>query len=581
MKIKNKILQLLLFLGLISYGQSNLIHNALLEQPINNATPFYKGLVDNYTPKGYYYSGGWHTVDYGEQEGLSVWESRINPKTTILTEPGESPEKVQLLLHSPDWFMVNKFGGVDKIRETESGADVMPFSGMGYVGMGPGELMQQKFFVSNKFEESESYTLNFYIRTIDNPARDWSTGLDLKVYFRKSKMKYSIGANQLNNRCDPTKYYNKQSLSNTISIIDKPIDLANYPTGQWYQVTVEFIAPADSYDWIVIETESSNLCDGPYLLLDDFSLKKTCEVSSCSRTSGEVFPHHNGFVSSTIPLSIDNLDNASNVTLEIKTISGAAIWNYSVMCTNGIQDTIFWDGRNMSGSSVANASYLLKTTYTNDCGTESKTSIIIKTGNHPSITNNIICNSSGVETPISCCVYEPDLIIDNITLPGIGLLNYEVINSIKVAPAYNVIVTSNATVEMRAGTEILLNPGFSTLMGAKYFAEIVPCPKSNKSVIIKGRNLVQETNIDENLDEKAVSTISPNPTTDISTLLINNFKNGNTYEINIYNIQGQLVKSLKSKNKKLQLNLSGFNNGLYFIKVFDGVKTETIKLIKR
>lgn len=584
MEIKNKIIfALFLFVGWTSFGQENLIHNAVADQPSYNATPYYRGLVDDYEPKGYYYSGGWIEESYGMQEGLSVWESDIKTVTKVIEAPGELPEKRQFLLHSPDWYMINKYDGYQKLRLTESGEPIMPHAGLGYIGMGPGELVQQQFFDANKFEEGETYRLQFYVRTYNDPTHDWSTGLDLNVYLRKSKMTYSLGANQFNNRCDPTKYFNKSNTSNTLQILNKPMDLVNYPTGQWYPVTIEFNAPSDSYDWIVIETEAAVLCDGPYVLLDDFRLSKSCEFPDCSRTSGEVFPNHNGLTSTTAPLKITNLDNAAAVTVEVFTMLGQPIWNYSVTCTNGIVDPIFWDGRTTSGSYAADASYLLKVTYTNDCGTETKTSAISKTGNHPPITNNIICNNSGVITPAPCCIYEPDLVIDNTLLPGIGLLDYRVISSINVAPVYAVTVTNNADVEMRAGNEILLNPGFTVEPGANYFAEIVPCTTQRTATLEP--TWIQPTQINDDAllsqSSEDVLTLYPNPAKNTSTLIINDFKKGTDYEIAIYTMQGVKQYQQNTKVEKTTLNLSKLDAGMYFVKVSNGMTTHSIKLIKQ
>ncbi|MEM6717744.1 MAG: T9SS type A sorting domain-containing protein [Bacteroidota bacterium] len=584
MEIRNKIgIALFLFFGWTSFAQDNLIHNAIADQPSYNATPFYKGLVDDYEPKGYTYSGGWVTTSFGMQEGLSVWESDMKTVTKIVTAPSLPSEKRQFLLHSPDWYMVNSDGGFDKIRLTESGSDIMPHAGLGYIGMGPGELIQQKFFDANKFEEGETYRLQFYVRTYDDPTRDWSTGLDLNVYLRKSKMKYSLGANQFNNRCDPSKYFNKSSTSNTLQILNKPMDLTSYPTGQWYPVTIEFTAPSDSYDWIVIETEAAVLCDGPYVLLDDFKLAKTCKFPDCSRTSGEVFPNHNGFTSTTAPLEITNLNNVAAATVEIFTTLGQPIWNYSVSCTNGITDPIFWDGRTTSGSHAANASYVLKITYTNDCGTESKSSVIVKTGNHPPITNNIICNNSGVITPAPCCVYEPDLVIDNTILPGIGLLDYRVISSINVAPVNDVTVTNNADVEMRAGNEILLNPGFTVEPGGNYFAEIVPCTTMRAATLeptwVQPTKIKEETLVNQHSEEAL--TLYPNPAKDTSTLVIKDFESETTYEITLYNLQGIQQYQYSTKVEKTVVNLSKLDAGVYFVKVSNGITTYSTKLIKQ
>jgi hypothetical protein len=615
MKHINKILLMtLVFSGLCVKGQNNLIHNAVIEQPVNEDTPFYPGLVDNRTVKYYTYSGGWQTTNLGNQGGLSVWEDDIKVITTVLTGSGQLPEKVDLLLHSPEWFMTNTYASLKKIRVVEDNVNIVPHSGIGYLGMGPGELVQQKFFNANKFKEGEKYTLNFYIRPIKDQnsyadsdkigaqgyGGDWSDGLDLKVYLRKNKMKYSSAANNKNNRCDPSKFYKKQSTNNTITVINHHVTLASYPTGQWYPVTVEFTAPASNYDWIVIETQSTKLCNSPYLLLDDFLLTKSCEFPSCDRTGGDVFPHHNGIVTNTVPLTVTNLNNAQSVTLEIFTVLGQPIWSYSVSCINGIQNPIYWDGRTSSGSYAANATYLLKTTYTNDCGKTSKTSAFVKNGNYsPIINNNIVCNTSGVETPVPCCVYAPDIVVDNITLPGLGLLDYRVLNKITVAPTGNVNVTSNADVEMRAGYEIIINPGFSTDIGAHYLAEIVPCTNSGRlrpsdvdpvefsmekeeSITIVKNEPKQTVEVpfnEEILDKDLIVNVSPNPSSN-GNFYLDITNNSSQSYIEVFDLMGTFISTEKLGLKnRLKIDLSNYPKGIYLIRLIDGDKTLTKKII--
>jgi flagellar hook assembly protein FlgD len=619
MKTRYKILLVFIFLmGLNVKGQNNLIHNAVIEQPVNDSTPFYPGLVDDRTVKSYYYASGWQTDNWGHQDGLSVWEDDIKVITTVLEEPGQLPEKVDLLLHSPDWFMTNTYNynsyNWKKLRIIENQVDIVPHSGLGYLGMGPGELVQQKFFNANKFEEGKQYTLNFYIRPISDQnssaesdkiggqgyGGDWSTGLDLKVYLRKNDMKYSAAANNKNNRCDPSKFYKKQSTNNTITVINHHVNLTSYPTGQWYPITIEFTAPASNYDWFIVETQSNSLCNSPYLLLDDFMLTQTCEFPSCDRTGGEVFPNHNGLVSINVPLTITNLNNAQSVTVEVVTIPGQSpIWSYSTSCTNGIQEPIYWDGRNTSGYFAANAAYFLKVTSTNDCGTETKTSTIVKNGNYNTpITNNIVCNTSGIETPIPCCIYQPDLVIDNVTLPGLGLLDYRVLNKINVAPSGNVTVTGNAHVEMRAGYEITLNPGFEALSGCNFLAEIVPCTNSGKlrsSNVEPVTNIVSNNDLNEqnkvtqeinlsSIDSNEVSSfdaeIYPNPTVN-GIFNVNLLSSSSQSYIEITNLVGVTVyHSLLKQNSNI-IDISNQPNGIYIVRLTSKEQNISKKIIKQ
>ncbi len=614
---------LFLFVCKISLSQNNLIHNAVIEQPTNENTPFYHSLVDDRDIK--YYSqnnnGNWNSENIGSRTGLSVWEEDRKEITMWVDSYTGMRQKIFAQLHSPDWHMYDDSDNHKRFHVTESEivngsyvyTDVIPHDGQGYLGLGPGELVEQKFFDDNKFESGKSYTLNFYIRTISGGILDaddydansgyyesqytagnnWSTGLDLKVFLKKAKMKYSISANLEKNMCDPDKYYEKTN-NNYITVLSQHVDLNSYPPGQWHPITVEFIAPDDSYDWIIFETQSNSLCDRPYLLLDDFSLNRTCEEPSCDRLSGEVFPMHNGVINSATPLKITNLENAGDVLVEVFTQYGQTpIWSYSINCTNGINEPIYWDGKNNYGANVANALYVIKITSTNNCGTEEKTSSFVKNQDYDSsITNTIICNTSGVKTPIPCCVFEPDLIIDNITLPGIGLLQYKVISTIVVSPTNYVTVTNNADVDMKAGNEIILNPGFSVSPGGVYLAEIVPCHKSGKlrssdidPLEFDYSNAEDEDEYEEIrkisnevLNKNVKVDVYPNPTDSKLNISFENISSGD-YEL--FSIDGRLILKDEFKNTdELQIDLSSNKSGVYFIKLNINGEIISKKIIK-
>ncbi len=609
MKATHKYLLALIFLwGMFDYakGQNNLIHNAIIEQPINVYSPLYPGLVDDRVHKEYYYSGGWQIQNYGNQTGLDVWTDRL--KTKKITD---SFGKTFVLLHSPEWFMTNIYwdgpNAYSKLTIADSpGSTIQPHSGEGYIGMGLGELVQQKFFNSNKFEEGESYTLNFYIRPVDNnnifSNSNWSQGLDLKVYLRKSKMKYAAVANNKNKRCDETKYFKKKNMNNTITVMNHHVDLSSYPTGQWHAVTVEFTAPADNYDWIVIETQGNvSPCDGTYLLLDDFMLAKSCEFPSCDRTAGLVFPQDNGFVNLTTPLTITNLNNVTSATVEVFPLLGQTpIWSYSVTCTDGIQDPIYWDGRATSGSYVANAFYVLKVTYTNDCGTEVFSHTISKSGDYPATTNNIVCNTSNIATPVPCCVYQPDLTLNNIVYPGPGLFDYKVINQIDVAPTGPVTVSNVAEVEMRAGYEIELYPGFTVDAGGYYLAEIVPCTNGGRlrpsdvpskdfsgtkqEAIVKAKTTEEASNnkySEEPVLNKFTIKVYPNPSKNGKYMVEMLNSSSSKGYVEVMDLIGGIVyKGFIESNKSI-VDISNQPNGIYFIHIRNGDEVNIQKIIKQ
>ncbi|WP_420574140.1 T9SS type A sorting domain-containing protein [Kordia sp.] len=170
------------------------------------------------------------------------------------------------------------------------------------------------------------------------------------------------------------------------------------------------------------------------------------------------------------------------------------------------------------------------------------------------------------KAPKPCDIFVPDLVVDNTIL--LGFLDYRVINSIKVAPSGNVLVAGSAKVEMRAGSVIELNPGFSTQSGARYFAEITPCKKS-----------LVATKPKETLENKLK--FYPNPIVDEFTLQIENFEKGTTYLVTVYDVQGVQQLTLETKIEKTTIDLSQYTSGIYIVKVSNGINTYNAKLIKK
>jgi len=431
---------------------------------------------------------------------------------------------------------------------------------------------------------------------------------DIKIYFSKHKIKYK-------HNTPPTTGSNAWSASNYLSSIICSSNENQYkkyreyaglessrelvltvpynqlPYGEceeWQLVEHTFTAPSNisSYDWIVFDQS----CRG-FAFIDDIEMTTVCsKVRKCDRGGGEVFPHHNGIISYDVPLKITNLNNATDVTVEVITMLGQPIWSYSLNCTNGIEDPIYWDGRTSSGSYASNAAYLLKISYTNDCGTETKTSQIVKQGGYsPIINNNIACNSSGIKTPLPCCAFQPDLVVDNITLPGLSLFDYQVINKIEVAPSGIVTVAGNANVEMRAGYEIVINPGFSVIPGGYYLAEIVPCTRSSKirpsnvyseEIIFDKKNELGKPELSkgETVAEGFKISIYPNPTNGRFTVNLDSDKNA---DLTVYNIQGLQVYSKQNVLGKIELDLSDEPEGIFLVKIVSGNEIKVERIVKQ
>lgn len=95
---------------------------------------------------------------------------------------------------------------------------------------------------------------------------------------------------------------------------------------------------------------------------------------------------------------------------------------------------------------------------------------------------------------------------------------------------------------------------------------------------------INEDNSSENVKKSPKLKLYPNPTTDVSTIAFDLAKNS-TVTVKIFNIAGQLVKTVEEKNvsagsQTMNLNVSNLPNGTYIVKFSAGMQQETSKFIK-
>ena len=75
--------------------------------------------------------------------------------------------------------------------------------------------------------------------------------------------------------------------------------------------------------------------------------------------------------------------------------------------------------------------------------------------------------------------------------------------------------------------------------------------------------------------------ISPNPAIDLVSVSLEEIINYDEISIDIFDLLGKKVSSVSQVGPKNNLNVSGFNNGVYFISIMkNGVLIKTSKLIK-
>lgn len=82
-----------------------------------------------------------------------------------------------------------------------------------------------------------------------------------------------------------------------------------------------------------------------------------------------------------------------------------------------------------------------------------------------------------------------------------------------------------------------------------------------------------------NIPEEISFTVYPNPVAE--KLLFNTQKLSDGSQVGIYDMLGQLVYITKLSGKKAEVDFSGFSKGMYLVKITDGIKVYTKKIVKK
>lgn len=87
----------------------------------------------------------------------------------------------------------------------------------------------------------------------------------------------------------------------------------------------------------------------------------------------------------------------------------------------------------------------------------------------------------------------------------------------------------------------------------------------------------ESVNINELIKEEVSFEVFPNPATEI--INITNLDTYGVKNIHIFNAEGKAVHTVFTENESVSINLSNLNAGIYFIKVMQNGKHETVQVI--
>lgn len=321
---------------------------------------------------------------------------------------------------------------------------------------------------------------------------------------------------------------------------------------------------------------------------------------------------YGGVISSnnTNVLTIFNLGNVNHFKWTIRDASTNIVREIEIM---NPQNAISWDGKNGSGSYVAQGIYTWFALCENQC--ESR----VVQGNYTFINPNQPLQSpyfdyssiskpptscpfafnynSYVRPPEPCCAYVPDLIFINDHFSSIR--EFKVTNRI-IATTYNDIV-AGSDILFQAGNEIEIDPEFVVPAGTNFTAIIAPCtgrygnPEEPNQPVLTGKLLLTENDADTTVyellfDDSGQSTasredyfrIAPNPTKGIFSINLTLGNETALVDITVYNLFGAIVYQKQcSPDRQFDVDLSAFSSGAYYVQATTSTKRYAAKVLKQ
>ena len=184
---------------------------------------------------------------------------------------------------------------------------------------------------------------------------------------------------------------------------------------------------------------------------------------------------------------------------------------------------------------------------------------------------------------------QPD---NNVTFTGSDMPNTQyadVIAKQNITTNGTVNVNNGNTLSMRAGNNIMLQPGFSVQTGAEFSAEIEDvddCEGCASNVIVKNVSEEYDERNDIQIESKFDFSYKVFP--DSSNKFINITYSLDTVillSIEVIDLFGQKIKTVLPKQKQqagnytLQIPISEFSTGTYFLTISSGNQTKTEKII--
>ncbi len=563
-----------------------------------------------------------HPDDKAQVEYLRSWEDCMSTKDCDFD--GDS------YIHSPDYYrnddyIENQFyyslketyydvwpiptnWDINQIFDNSHDRRVEAHTGNGFTGMAAGELIEQELSTLPMNNNSE-YTIRFYVRTFysanqvtkfGNQESGFNYSYDnayggsqMHILIGKKKIKY---ANKPCNCSGDDQFTKEDGLSQEINLVKSiPINTSLYPPGKWHLVEETFTSPNNNANWFAMEYVNANNCN-VYIGLDDISLFN-CPLN-CSRTQGEMWPCYTNEtnINSQNPFKMECLGNVKAASISAYDLQENIVYNeHTYVSEDGFNWPLYWAGVDGGGANLLPGQYKLNIVLINDCGPKlirKDVSVYHFEGernnvpsSYPTIqANNLPAPSNLLLTiPSSCCLAEPDIYLDDVTLDRNYPMEFWATENIFAATQSQsgVKIKSPTEVTFKAGSSIELGDGFETETGAEFLAEIVPCPELRKEEPVFTFTNPANPHLNHNSSDNSTSppaySLHPNPNTGRFTLT--QTTEGYIKKYSILNMMGQvLLSSPFGAGREGSVDISSLPKGIYILQLetTEGLKAERV-----
>jgi hypothetical protein len=109
---------------------------------------------------------------------------------------------------------------------------------------------------------------------------------------------------------------------------------------------------------------------------------------------------------------------------------------------------------------------------------------------------------------------------------------------------------------------------------------VTPCPTCPQNGRVASTPPAPEAAVQEQVAAQHGLNVFPNPTQDKVNLTLSNLKDDETTSVTVIDEGGKTVYSAKNLQSQNEINMAGFNNGTYFVRVIVGKDVVIYKVMK-